>query len=288
MRRPRSRPRQGFTGCRAARAHVRTATSMSARTWVLRVGLVDASPAFCGRQHTHHKTGRARVTVAVAVVTDQPASSSGAIAGWTTAPPDLACSLLAHLACLLDRPAPASGRAGSNGAETSATALGFANALSAAGAILSAWRAGRSAASSGIGRGGASRDVAEHNEIYQFRSLASSPTSSGNSTGTTGSGPGARRARTRQVAYSERLRARPARARPGEREHFAIGTLTEYFNGTVWTVVPRPDTVNKDDQLNAVADLSPSNAWAMGLVRPAGTRSGNPLIVELGDSRAGS
>jgi hypothetical protein len=84
------------------------------------------------------------------------------------------------------------------------------------------------------------------------------------------------------------LRARPARARPREREHSAIGTLTECFNGTAWTVVPRPDTVNKDDQLNAVAELSPSGAWAVGLVRPAGTRSGNPLIVELGDSRARS
>ena len=66
---------------------------------------------------------------------------------------------------------------------------------------------------------------------------------------------------------------RPARARRREREHSAIGTLTECFNGTAWTVVPRPDTVNKDDQLNAVAELSPSSAWAVGLVRPAGTRS---------------
>jgi hypothetical protein len=52
-------------------------------------------------------------------------------------PPDSACSLLAHLACLLDRPAPASGRGrGSNGAETSATAFGFANAVPVATARL--------------------------------------------------------------------------------------------------------------------------------------------------------
>jgi hypothetical protein len=59
----------------------------------------------------------------------------------------------------------------------------------------------------------------------------------------------------------------------------AIGTLTEHFNGTAWTVVPSPDTVNKDDQFNAVADLSPTNAWAVGRVKAAGFHSGSPLIA---------
>ena len=31
--------------------------------------------------------------------------------------------------------------------------------------------------------------------------------------------------------------------------------------------------------LNAVADLSPANAWAVGLDKQSGTRSGSPLIV---------
>jgi hypothetical protein len=65
----------------------------------------------------------------------------------------------------------------------------------------------------------------------------------------------------------------------GAFEDSAVGTLTEHFNGTAWTVVPSPDTIHVDDQLNAVADLSPSNAWAVGLVKGAGTKTGSPLIA---------
>jgi hypothetical protein len=65
----------------------------------------------------------------------------------------------------------------------------------------------------------------------------------------------------------------------GAFEDSAIGTLTEHFNGTAWTVVPSPDRVHIDDELNAVADLSPTNAWAVGLVKGAGTKTGSPLIV---------
>jgi hypothetical protein len=65
----------------------------------------------------------------------------------------------------------------------------------------------------------------------------------------------------------------------GAFEDSAIGTLTEHFNGTAWTVVPSPDAVHIDDELNAVADLSPTNAWAVGLVKGAGTKTGNPLIA---------
>jgi hypothetical protein len=65
----------------------------------------------------------------------------------------------------------------------------------------------------------------------------------------------------------------------GAFEDSAIGTLTEHFNGTAWSVVPSPDAIHIDDELNAVADLSPTNAWAVGLVKGAGTKTGSPLIV---------
>src|SRR5215472_10066152 len=65
----------------------------------------------------------------------------------------------------------------------------------------------------------------------------------------------------------------------GAFEDSAIGTLTEHFNGTAWAVVPSPDAIHIDDELNAVADLSPTNAWAVGLVKGAGTKTGSPLIV---------
>ena len=65
----------------------------------------------------------------------------------------------------------------------------------------------------------------------------------------------------------------------GAFEDSAIGTLTEHFNGTAWTVVPSPDAVHLDDELNAVADLSPTDAWAVGLVKGAGTKTGSPLIA---------
>ena len=63
------------------------------------------------------------------------------------------------------------------------------------------------------------------------------------------------------------------------REDFGTGTLTERWNGAAWTVVPSPDTLHIDDVLNAVADLSPSNAWAVGLVKTTGVKTGSPLIV---------
>ena len=65
----------------------------------------------------------------------------------------------------------------------------------------------------------------------------------------------------------------------GAFEDSAIGTLTEHFNGTAWTVVPSPDAIHIDDEFNAVADLSPTNAWAVGLVKGAGTKTGSPLIA---------
>ena len=58
-----------------------------------------------------------------------------------------------------------------------------------------------------------------------------------------------------------------------------IGTLTERWNGTAWSIVPSPDTLRNDDVLNGVADLSPSNAWAVGLIKKSGFKTGGPLIA---------
>jgi hypothetical protein len=63
------------------------------------------------------------------------------------------------------------------------------------------------------------------------------------------------------------------------KEDAGIGTLTERWNGAAWSVVPSPDTLHNDDVLNGVADLTPSNAWAVGLVKTSGVKTGAPLIV---------
>jgi hypothetical protein len=61
--------------------------------------------------------------------------------------------------------------------------------------------------------------------------------------------------------------------------HSGIGTLTEHWTGSAWAIVPSPDTAFNDDELFAVADLAPGNAWAVGLVKQAGFRSGGPLVI---------
>jgi hypothetical protein len=43
-----------------------------------------------------------------------------------------------------------------------------------------------------------------------------------------------------------------------------IDTLTQHWSGQSWTVVPSPSPHNNVDILSAVADLSPTNAWAVG------------------------
>src|SRR5579864_513591 len=52
--------------------------------------------------------------------------------------------------------------------------------------------------------------------------------------------------------------------------NFGQGTLAEHWNGTAWSIVPSQDLYRFDDVLNAVADLSPANARAVGSVRPFG------------------
>jgi len=63
------------------------------------------------------------------------------------------------------------------------------------------------------------------------------------------------------------------------REDAGLGTLTEHWTGAAWSVVASPDTLRNDDVLNAVADVSPTNAWAVGSVKTSGTKTGSPLIV---------
>ncbi|MBV9713513.1 MAG: hypothetical protein JO011_21645 [Ktedonobacteraceae bacterium] len=43
-----------------------------------------------------------------------------------------------------------------------------------------------------------------------------------------------------------------------------IDTLAQHWNGHAWTVVSTPSPHNNVDILSAVADLSPTNAWAVG------------------------
>ena len=61
--------------------------------------------------------------------------------------------------------------------------------------------------------------------------------------------------------------------------NFGRGALTEHWNGSRWSVVPSLDTRFNDELLNAVIDISPSNAWAVGEVKQSGYRSGAPLIL---------
>ena len=63
------------------------------------------------------------------------------------------------------------------------------------------------------------------------------------------------------------------------RNNFGRAALTEHWNGSAWSVVPSLDTRFNDELLNAVIDLSPSNAWAVGETKQSGYRSGVPLIL---------
>jgi hypothetical protein len=61
--------------------------------------------------------------------------------------------------------------------------------------------------------------------------------------------------------------------------NFGRAALTEHWNGSAWTVVPSIDTRFNDELLNAVIDVSPSNAWAVGETKQSGYRSGTPLVL---------
>lgn len=61
--------------------------------------------------------------------------------------------------------------------------------------------------------------------------------------------------------------------------NFGRAALTEHWDGSAWSVVPSLDTRLNDDLLNAVTDISPSNAWAVGETRQSGYSSGTPLTL---------
>jgi hypothetical protein len=61
--------------------------------------------------------------------------------------------------------------------------------------------------------------------------------------------------------------------------NFGRAALTEHWNGSAWSVVPSLDTRLKDELLNAVIDISPSNAWAVGETKQSSFRTGGPLIL---------
>ena len=57
------------------------------------------------------------------------------------------------------------------------------------------------------------------------------------------------------------------------------GALLEHWNGSSWTVVLGPDARFQDEVLNAVDDVSPSHAWAVGRVKQSGYTGGTPMIL---------
>src|SRR4051812_37928804 len=62
------------------------------------------------------------------------------------------------------------------------------------------------------------------------------------------------------------------------------GALTEHWDGRAWTALPGPDARFQDEILNAVADISPSDAWAVGTVKRSGYNNGTPLILHWNGS----
>lgn len=62
------------------------------------------------------------------------------------------------------------------------------------------------------------------------------------------------------------------------------GALTEHWDGSAWTVVLGPDARFQDETLNAVADISPTDAWAVGRVKQSGYGGGTPMILHWNGS----
>jgi hypothetical protein len=62
------------------------------------------------------------------------------------------------------------------------------------------------------------------------------------------------------------------------------GALTEHWDGRALTVVLGPDARFFDETLNAVDDVSPSWAWAVGRVKQSGYGGGTPLILHWNGS----
>src|SRR3954467_14664282 len=57
------------------------------------------------------------------------------------------------------------------------------------------------------------------------------------------------------------------------------GALMEHWDGRAWTAALGPDARFQDEVLNGVADVSPSDTWAVGRVKQSGYSGGTPLIL---------
>jgi hypothetical protein len=62
------------------------------------------------------------------------------------------------------------------------------------------------------------------------------------------------------------------------------GALMEHWDGASWTAFRGPDARFFDEDLNAVADITPSWAWAVGRIKQSGYRGGIPLIIHWNGS----
>jgi hypothetical protein len=59
----------------------------------------------------------------------------------------------------------------------------------------------------------------------------------------------------------------------------AFSTLTMRWNGSVWSVVPSPDTANFENHLNAIDGTSASDLWAVGHTQNGDYSVKEPLIL---------
>jgi hypothetical protein len=66
--------------------------------------------------------------------------------------------------------------------------------------------------------------------------------------------------------------------------HSGLGSLTEHWNGSAWSIVPSPDTLLFDEVLTGVASISPTNAWAVGERNQSGFKSRNPFLAHWNGS----
>lgn len=57
-------------------------------------------------------------------------------------------------------------------------------------------------------------------------------------------------------------------------------TLIEQWNGKIWKVISSPNASSSDNELFGVAAVSTSNAWAVGLYSPNGSKTSQTLIEQ--------
>jgi hypothetical protein len=56
-------------------------------------------------------------------------------------------------------------------------------------------------------------------------------------------------------------------------DDFGLAALTQHWDGTAWTVVPASDTLRNDDVLAGVAEVGPTDVWAVGHRKRTGAKS---------------